>query len=55
MTKQNDKLETIKTDANQPKSELMRLQSKLIELGFTKKANQLEKIIGNLENWQNRA
>jgi uncharacterized protein YbcI len=47
-------LEAILTDTNKAKSELMRIQTKLISNGFDKKAMQLEKIIGRLESWQNK-
>jgi hypothetical protein len=61
LCKQNQKrgvdmtnLEAILTDTNKAKSELMRIQTKLISNGFDKKAMQLEKIIGRLESWQNK-
>ena len=47
-------IQAIMIDINQPKSDLLRIYSKLMEKGMTKQANQLEKIIEKLESFQNR-
>lgn len=48
-----DKIKQIKKDANQVKSQLSYLRDKMYE--FSKKdAESLGKIIGRLEDWQNR-
>ncbi len=45
-------IKQIKHDVNNPKSELIRLQSRLEEISKSQ-AEKLGKIIGRLENWQN--
>lgn len=46
-------LQAILIDANKAKTELFRLEARLREKSFDKKADKLEKIIAKLEAWQN--
>ena len=49
----HEEIERIKQECNHPKSELIRLLSKLEEVSPTQ-AEKLSKIIGRLETWQNQ-
>lgn len=53
-TEKATKVEGLKREANTPKSDLMRLEQLLLNIGATKEAEQLGRIIGRLEDWQNR-
>ena len=48
-----EKIQHIKQECNHPKSELIRLLSKLEEVSPAQAA-KLDKIIGRLEAWQNQ-
>lgn len=44
----------LKHECNSPKRDLMDIQRQLLNAGATKEAEQLGKIIGRLEAWQNK-
>ena len=48
------KLEDIVNNTIMPKSALIRALDELIANGFDRKAKQLDRIIGKLEEWQNK-
>lgn len=48
-----NRVEPLLHSANQPKSRLIYLHNTLEEIGATRKAKQLGRIIGRLEAWQN--
>jgi hypothetical protein len=49
---QREKIEEIKNDANRAKERLIDLLNQLEEIGATKEAEALDKIIVKLEVWQ---
>ena len=55
MTREDKERETerLKSEANTAKERLMRIASELYEIGNTREAARLDKIIERLEIWQN--
>lgn len=52
--KDKSKISHYKAEANAPKNRLIEIEDKLRNCGAIKEADQLSKIIGKLEAWQNR-
>lgn len=50
----HEKIESIKSDANEAKSRLIDLMYELRDIGANREANSLETIVCKLEVWQNR-
>lgn len=48
------KTANLKSEANSPKRRLMDIEAQLREIGNSKAANSLNRIIARLEAWQNR-
>ena len=54
MAKNTERIEQLKRDANPAKATLISIMNRLEDAGAIKEAQRLEKIIINLEVWQNR-
>lgn len=52
--KDKDLIKRIKSDCNNAKNQLMKIQDNLEEIGAVKESNELRKIIIKLEIWQNK-